>query len=322
MTDATAPSTPAPSTPTGGEAAGSEGPVRYDVVGPVAYVTLNRPEYRNAQNSAMTYALDDAFSAAATDDDVKVVVLRGAGRHFSAGHDIGTPGRDVDTSFDRRAGLWWDHVGKVGAESRFARESEVYLGMCRRWRELPKPVIAQVHGACIAGGLMLAWVCDFIVASEDAFFADPVVRMGIPGVEFFAHPWAMGTRQAKEFLYLGERVDAARALQWGMVNRVVPTERLGDEVADMAARIAAMPRLGLALTKRAINQAEDLMGQHAGMDSVFGLHHVAHAHNAEVGADSLAGMDARSMRDARAATEKSSTEKSSTEKSSTEETAP
>ncbi len=295
MTDTAA----APASPTND----TEPTVRYDVEGPIAYVTLNRPKYSNAQNSAMTYALDDAFYAAAADDDVKVVVLRGAGKHFSAGHDIGTPGRDVDTSFDRRAGLWWDHVGKPGSESRYARESEVYLGMCRRWRELPKPVIAQVHGACIAGGLMLAWVCDFIVAAEDAFFADPVVKMGIPGVEFFAHPWAMGTRQAKEFLYLGERIDATRAKEWGMVNRVVPAAELAGEVTDIATRIATMPRLGLALTKKAINQAEDLMGQHTGMDSVFGLHHVAHAHNAEVGVDSLGGMDARSMRDSRQASE-------------------
>jgi enoyl-CoA hydratase len=272
--------------------------VTYRVEDSVAVVTMNRPEYRNAQNSAMTYALDDAFSRAAADDAVKVIVLAGAGRHFSAGHDIGTPGRDVDTSFPRRAGLWWDHVGKPGAESRFARESEVYLGMCRRWRELPKPTIAMVQGACIAGGLMLAWCCDLVVAADDAFFADPVVRMGIPGVEYFAHPWVMGARYAKEFLFLGERVDAARALSLGMVNRVVPRAELEQSTLDIAGRIATMPRLGLALTKKAVNQAEDLMGLRAGMDSVFGLHHVAHAHNAEVGQDSLAGHDARSMRDA------------------------
>src|SRR5215831_14419428 len=140
--------------------------VRYRTEGPVAITTMNRPRYRNAQNSAMTYALDEAFYRAAADDSVRVIVLAGEGDHFSAGHDIGTPDRDIDQSFDRRAGLWWDHVGKSGAESRFARESEVYLGMCRRWREIPKPTIAMVHGACIAGGLMLAWSCDFIVASD------------------------------------------------------------------------------------------------------------------------------------------------------------
>jgi enoyl-CoA hydratase len=272
--------------------------VLYEQRGPVAVVTMNRPGFGNAQNSAMTYALDAAFYRAAADDTVKVIVLRGAGKHFSSGHDIGTPGRDADVSFDRKAGLWWDHVGKSGAESRFARESEVYLGMCRRWREIPKPMIAMVHGACIAGGLMLAWCSDLIIASEGAFFADPVVRMGIPGVEYFAHPWVMGPRFAKEFLFLGERITAAQALQWGMVNRVVAQDDLETTTLDIAGRIAQMPRLGLALTKKAVNQSEDLMGLRAGMDSVFGLHHVAHAHNAEVGADSLGGQDARSMKDA------------------------
>jgi enoyl-CoA hydratase len=272
--------------------------VRYESDGPVATVTMNRPDYRNAQNSAMTYALDEAFYRAADDDDVKVIVLAGSGKHFSAGHDIGTPGRDIDTTFARKASLWGDHVGRPGAAGRIAREQEVYLGMCRRWRELPKPMIAMVQGACIAGGLMLAWTCDLVVAAEDAFFADPVVRMGIPGVEYFAHPWQMGPRFAKEFLYLGERIDAARARELGMINRVVPAEQLHAETYSIAERIALMPAFGLALTKKAVNQCEDLMGLRDGIDSVFGLHHVAHAHNAEISQDSLAGQDARSMRDA------------------------
>ncbi|MEU1821058.1 enoyl-CoA hydratase [Streptomyces abikoensis] len=269
--------------------------VRYECDGPVATVTMNRPAYRNAQNSAMTYALDSAFSEAAADDGVRVVVLAGAGEHFSAGHDIGSPGRDEHLPFPRRAGLWWDHSGKSGAERRFARESEVYLGMCRRWRELPKPLIASVQGACVAGGLTLAWVCDLIVASEDAFFADPVVRMGIPGVEYFAHPWVMPPRIAKELLYTGDRMSARRAYEVGMVNRVVPRDALAAETRALAGRIARMPRMGLALTKRAVNQAEDLQGLHSGLDSAFALHHLAHAHNAETSGDPLAGMDARSM---------------------------
>lgn len=274
----------------------SEEVVRYERKGPVAVVTMNRPEYRNAQNSAMTYALDAAFTRAVEDDDVKVIVLAGAGKHFSAGHDIGTPGRDVDEHFENRAVLWWDHVGKQGGDQRFARESEVYLGMCRRWRELPKPTIASVHGACIAGALMLAWVCDLIVASDDAFFSDPVVRMGIPGVEYFAHPWVLGPRAAKEVLFTGERFTAAQAKEWGMLNRVVPRAELETETLALAGKIAEMPSFGLALTKKAVNQAEDLMGMRAGMDSVFGLHHFAHAHNAEVsGGDSLGGQDAKSM---------------------------
>jgi enoyl-CoA hydratase len=272
--------------------------VQYERRGAVALITMNRPKYGNAQNSAMTYALDAAFYRAVDDDAISVIVLTGAGKHFSAGHDIGTPERDVDQTFTRTASLWWDHVGKPGVESRFARESEVYLGMCRRWREIPKPTIAMVHGACVAGGLMLAWCCDLVIAADDAFFADPVVRMGIPGVEYFAHPWVMGPRFAKEFLFLGERVGADRAYQLGMVNRVVPRPELEPFTLAMAGRIAEMPRLGLALAKKAVNQSEDLMGLRAGMDSVFGLHHVAHAHNAEVGTDALGGHDARSLRKA------------------------
>ena len=264
--------------------------------GSAAVVRMNRPEYRNAQNSAMTYALDSAFYEAADDEAVKVIILGGVGDHFSAGHDIGSPGRDIGTSFERRSGLWWDHTDKNGAMNRFAREEEVYIGMCRRWRELPKPTIAMVQGACIAGGLMLAWCCDLIVAADDAFFADPVVKMGIPGVEYFAHPWMMGARFAKEFLFLGERVNAKRARELGMVNRVVSPAELESATLELAEQIATMPPLGLALAKKAVNQAEDLMGLQLGIDSVFGLHQLAHAHNAETGEDSLAGHNARSMR--------------------------
>ncbi|MGX1750175.1 enoyl-CoA hydratase [Glutamicibacter protophormiae] len=276
----------------------SDGVVTYEVRGTTAIIRLNRPEYRNAQNSKMTYALDAAFTRAVEDDAVKAIVLAGNGKHFSAGHDIGTPERDADQSFERKAVVWWDHVGAEGVDSRFARESEVYLGMCRRWRELPKPVIAMVHGACIAGGLMLAWSCDFIVASEDAFFSDPVVCMGIPGVEYFAHPWVTNPRAAKEMLFTGDRFTARRAYELGMVNHVVERELLEEHTLNLAERIGAMPRLGLALAKKAVNQSEDLQGLRAGMDSVFGLHHAAHAHNAEVGKDSLAGMGAKNMAEA------------------------
>jgi enoyl-CoA hydratase len=268
--------------------------VLYEVRGAVALVTMNRPEYHNAQNSQMTYALDAAFRRACDDDEVKVIVLRGAGKHFSAGHDIGTPGRDVDRTFDR-ASLWYDHVNKPGGEFLYAREQEVYLGMCRRWREMPKPTIAMVQGACIAGGLMLAWVCDLIVASEDAYFADPVVRMGIPGVEYFAHVHELNSRIAKEFLFLGERMPAARAYQMGMLNRVVVRDELEQQTLDIAGRIAQMPRLGLQLSKQAVNNAEDLMGKRATMDMVFGLHHFAHAHNELVSGDRLGGYDAKAM---------------------------
>jgi enoyl-CoA hydratase len=269
--------------------------VLYETRGAVALVTMNRPAVRNAQNAVMTFALDAALTRAAQDDAIGAIVLAGAGDHFSAGHDIGTPERDIHKSFARVATTWWEHEDKRGAENLFVREQELYLGMCRRWRELPKPTIAMVQGACVAGGLMLAWVCDLIVASDDAFFADPVMKMGIPGVEYFAHPYVMSPRQAKEFLFLGERMSAAEAHRIGMINRVVPRASLEAEALGVATRIAAMPRFGLALAKKAINQAEDRMGMRDTMDATFALHHVAHAHNAMTSTDHLAGQDARSM---------------------------
>lgn len=275
---------------------GDDDVVTYSVTDGLAMITMNRPQYRNAQNSAMTYALDAAFTRAVDDADVHVIVLRGNGEHFSAGHDIGTPDRDHHVHYDNRAVLWWDHRDRPGGDQRFARETEVYLGMCRRWREIPKPVIAMVQGACVAGGLMLAWVCDLIVASDDAFFSDPVLRMGIPGVEYFAHPWVLGTRFAKEILYTGDRFTARRAHEVGMVSHVVSRERLEAETVALASRIAAMPMFGLALTKRAVNQCEDQMGLRNGMDAAFGLHHFAHAHNAESSSDSLGGVGLEAMR--------------------------
>ena len=272
----------------------TENPVQYAVADGIATVTMSRTEFNNAQNSQMTYALDAAFRRAVDDDTVKVIVLRGDGKHFSAGHDIGTPGRDINKPFDR-VHLWWDHTNKPGGEYLYVREQEVYLNMCRRWRELPKPTIALVQGACVAGGLMLAWVCDLIVASDDAFFQDPVVRMGIPGVEYFAHPYELNPRIAKEFLMTGDRMGAERAYQMGMVNRVVPRAALEAETYALAARVAKQPRMGLALTKQAINHVEDLQGKRTAMDAVFAWHHFAHTHNELLSGDKLGGYDAKAM---------------------------
>jgi enoyl-CoA hydratase len=269
-------------------------PVRLELEGPIAWVIMNRPRYNNAQNSQMTYALDDAFRRAVDDDAIRVVILKGEGKHFSGGHDIGTPGRDVDRAFDRQM-LVPDHRNKPAAEYGYVREHEVYLGMCRRWRDIPKPTIAAVQGACIAGGLMLAWVCDLIVATKDAFFQDPVNRMGIPGVEYFAHGFELPTRVAKEFILLGERMPAERAYTFGMVNRLVERENLDEECRAMALELASRPSLGNWLTKQALNHVEDLRGKRTATDAVFHMHHFAHAQNTLTSSDHLGGLDAKAM---------------------------
>jgi enoyl-CoA hydratase len=272
----------------------TESPVLYEVDGAVAWITLNRPEFNNAQNGQMTYALDDAFNRAVQDDAVRAIVLGGSGKHFSAGHDIGTPGRDVHKDFENRL-MISGHVNKPAAELLYTREQEQYLGMCRRWRDISKPTIAMVQGACVAGGLMLAWVCDLIIASDDAFFQDPVNRMGIPGVEYFAHGFELPPRVAKEFLLLGERMSAQRAEQFGMVNKVVSRAELRDAAASWAAKLAGQPRLGNWLTKQALNHVEELRGKRTAMDAVFHMHHFAHAQNDLVQGSAIAGLGAKEM---------------------------
>ena len=169
---------------------------------------MNRPDARNAQNLQMTYDLNAAFDAAVQDDAVKVIILAGNGPHFSSGHDL-RPGSKNAAGVDFPPIGNWGGFAEPNAHGRFAREQEIYLQITRRWRNLAKPTIAEVHGKCIAGGLMLAWACDLIVASDDAEFCDPVVTMGVCGVEWFVHPWELGPRKAKEFLFTADVWSAA-----------------------------------------------------------------------------------------------------------------
>jgi enoyl-CoA hydratase len=268
--------------------------VTYNVVDGVAWVMLNRPQVSNAQNYRLLGQLDAAFKRAVEDDSVKVIVLGGEGKHFSAGHDIGTPEKDSHMPRERVT-MWWDHLNKGGVERQYVLEQDGYLGLCRRWQEIPKPMIAMVQGACIAGGLMLAWVCDLIVASDDAFFQDPVQRMAQPGVEYFAHAYELPTRIAREFLLLGRRMPAQRAYQFGMVNEIFPRATLREEVAKIAAELAQHDRFGMALSKQAFNLVEDLRGKRQAMDGVFHMHHLAHAHNQLMTGSLVGGLNAKDM---------------------------
>lgn len=268
--------------------------VTYERRGAVAWITLARPQYNNAQNYRLLNQLDACFKQAVEDDEVRTIVLGGEGKHFSAGHDLGTP--DKDTNDERERILLWDnHLTKDGAERQYVLEQDAYLGLCRRWRDVPKPMIAMVQGGCIAGGLMLAMMCDMIVASDDAFFQDPVVRMGVPGVEYSAHLFELPTRVAREFLYLGQRMPAQRAYDLGMINRVVPRDELQNTVAEIAEEIATRPRFGVTLTKQAMNFIEDMRGKRVGMDAVFHMHHLSHAHNQLTTGNLVAGMGAKEM---------------------------
>jgi enoyl-CoA hydratase len=159
------------------------------------------------------------------------------------------------------------------------REKELYQGLCERWRNLPKPTIAAVQGKCIAGGLMLIWPCDIIIAAEDATFQDNTLAMGVGGVEYFCHPWEVGFRKAKEMLFTSDWLSAQDAWRLGMVNHVVAKDRLGDVALEMAKTIARKPMFALKLAKEAVNKAQDAQGRTTAQETAFAYHQLAHAHN-------------------------------------------
>ncbi|MFO7964589.1 MAG: enoyl-CoA hydratase [Desulfobacterales bacterium] len=244
----------------------------------VARVVMNRPKTRNAQNLQMTYELNEAFGRANLDDEIKVIILTGSPPHFSSGHDLaGDGGKALKNDFPVVG--TWAGFDNGGAHGRYSRENEIYLEMVRRWRNLAKPTIAQVFGKCMAGGLMLAWACDIIIAGEDALFCDPVVNMGVCGVEFFMHPYELGPRKAKEFLFTADWWTAQEAYRLGMVNHVVANDDLENVTLDMAKKIAEKPLFALKTAKKAVNYSQDIAGQQQAIDAVFGLHQVCHSHN-------------------------------------------
>jgi len=243
----------------------------------IARIVLNRPETRNAQDTKMLYELNDAFDIAAQDDNVKVIILAANGPHFSSGHDLREQNSYEKMADFRTVGTWCGFTC-AGAEAQMAREKEIYLGFCERWRNIPKPTIAAVHGKVVAGGLMLIWPCDIIIASDDAQFCDPVVSFGIGGVEFFAHPWELGARKAKELLFTSDWLSASEAKQLGMVNLIVPREKLEGAAIEMARKITTKSLFALKLTKEAVNVMEDAQGRVQAMQTSFALHQLAHTH--------------------------------------------
>ncbi|MEP4484330.1 MAG: enoyl-CoA hydratase [Halioglobus sp.] len=254
-----------------------ESSVLYEQPDPrVARIVLNRPERANAQSYEMLYALNAAFDRAAADEAVKVIVLGANGKHFSSGHDL----QDANLEqLDSNAISTSRDFHSPGAQGRWAIEEEVYFGLCWRWRNIPKITIAEVQGKVIAGGLMLVWPCDLVVAADDATFSDPVVAFGANGVEYFGHPWELGPRKAKEMLFTGRAITAKVARDVGMVNRVVSASSLHEETMSLALEIAEQPMMGLKTAKESVNQMQNEQGFYNALRSAMSLQQLAHAHN-------------------------------------------
>jgi len=240
--------------------------IEYSMDGPVGVITLNRPEKGNAQTPQFVIDLHEAWTAAAGDDSVRVIVVRANGRHFSTGHDLRMTADDLPP--------WKD-----GISSWYSFEDEAYVNYSRIWRDTPKPSIAAVQGACVAAGLMLCWPCDLIIAADDAYFGDPVARLGIgAGVEYHGHTWEFGPRKAKELLFTGGFIDANEAHRLGMVNRVVARDDLDSATMALAGEIAAMDPFALRMAKRAVNLTLDIQGFYTSVQAVFDQHWVGHGH--------------------------------------------
>jgi enoyl-CoA hydratase len=249
--------------------------------GTIARILLNRPDVRNAQNRGLLVELDDAFRRAEADDTVRVVILGGVGPMFSAGHDMGSKTaleeRGVHPSYLVNGGT------RAGAEYVMLQEWHHYFQNTLRWRNLRKITVAQVHGDVYAAGLMLMWACDLIVAADDARFADVVgTRLGMCGVEYFAHPWELGPRKTKELMLTGDSLSVDEAYALGMVSKVFSVDELTDRTLEFARRIAQLPTMTALLIKEAVNQTVDNMGFHNALQACFTLHELNHAHWAQI----------------------------------------
>lgn len=236
--------------------------ILYASDGPVATITLNRPGAANAQNTELIDALDAAFDRAEADSDVRVVILAAEGKHFSAGHDLKEILAGDETWAARRA----------TPEGKLEHERVMYWDRLLRIRDFPKITIAAVQGACSAAGLMLACMCDLIVAADDARFSNPVLRMSGAGVELLVEPWELGARKAKEFLFLSETLSAGEAERLGLVNRVVARAELATAVHAMAETAALVPAITARAVKETINHTLDLQGQRESWKYHFMVH--------------------------------------------------
>lgn len=253
--------------------------------GAIARIMLNRPSKKNAQNRGLLIELNEAMLAAEADDRVRVVILGGHGDTFSSGHDMGSAEARTELQPGPNQHPTWKGYGgtRDGAEKRTTQEWHFYFANTLRWRNLRKITIAQVQGQVYSAGLMLAWACDLIVAAQGTEFSDVVgTRLGMCGVEYFAHPWEFGPRKAKELMLTGDSISAEDALQLGMVSKIFARDELEEQTLAFARRIARTNTMAAMLIKESVNQTMDQQGFYNALNSCFTLHQLNHAHWAQI----------------------------------------
>jgi enoyl-CoA hydratase len=266
--------------------------VKYEELegGTIVRISLNRPEARNAQSRGLLVDLDNAFRAAEKDDTVRVVILRGEGPMFSSGHDMGSTQSRLDMmpGPEQHDSVKGDGGTRQGAEWMFLQEWHYFFQNTLRWRNLRKITIAEVHGKVYSAGLMLMWACDLIVAAEGTEFADVVAtRLGMCGMEYFAHPFEFGPRKAKELMLTSDSMGAEEAARIGMVTKIFKADKLSEKTLKFAKRITKVPTMTALMIKESVNQAVDNMGFHNSLNATFTIHQLNHAHWAGVNEDKM-----------------------------------
>ena len=230
--------------------------------GHVRRIWLNRPDSANAQGQQLLEELDRAFADACADDSVRVVILGGKGKHFSAGHDLKEAQRER---------------GDFTVEQRHAFESKFYFDYCLRIWDFPKPTISQVQGACLAGAIMLANMCDLMVVSDDAYFSDAIAStLGLASMEVLFQPWVIGLRRSNELMFTGRKLTASEAVSMGMANVSVPRAELDAKAMEMAQQIAAAPPFAIQMLKRSLNRSLDVQGFRTALHAHFDAHQLTH----------------------------------------------
>lgn len=227
--------------------------VVYSKEGPVGLITLNRPQYKNAQSYRMLDEIDTAFAEAEHDRDVRVIVVRGSGGNFSTGHDLGTP-----EALEYRQAL-----GAPPGIATYDQFKKYNLDLLMRWRNIPKPTIAMVEGYCIYAGWMLAACCDVVFASDEAQFLAGFV-------EYMSIPWDIGIKRAKELCFESRFISADEARQFGFVNRVCSPEELEEVALGYARRVAENTPFALRFAKIQMNKAQDAQGFTRALEDSFG----------------------------------------------------
>jgi enoyl-CoA hydratase len=244
----------------------------------IVKITMNWPERRNALDYLMLDEIQQGFEEADLDDDARVIILCGAGSSFSAGHDVSLKGKPARRELMGTKGYVSPTASDFerGAYANWFAEDRMFMKQTLAMRNVSKPTIAQVHGNVFAAATMQMFACDLVICADDVVFQHPEVQMGYGSTEVFVEPWEFGARKTKEYCWLNEPMNVQEAYRLGAINRVVPSDKLEEEVWKIAKKLVPLPPLAVLLSKKSLNKMLEFQGQQNHWDYHFALHILLH----------------------------------------------